>query len=484
MYERHLLRAVAIAILAIITLVARAEPEWVEPQFRVQTGMRELQFANSDGSALAFAGRDDRGLPRLGLLGVDAGEVIYRELALPQSAVAIDTAPSSDGGETLFVLTADGVHALRSFDGDWADIAATKSLFRGRSLAELSSSLNFARNIDSDDEPELVVPDFDTLHVIDGAARRDVAIESFRRTYDSSTTYRPASVTAADSIGGGTLYSVRGAELLSVAPDATEPTVTQLNLGLSDELELERYYNSYEDIDQNNIVLREMDRFVDINGDGLPDIMTLETVSRGVFDKTTTYRVHHGRLNNDTLVFDEAANSTLSSRGFQVGMRLESLDDDRNMLVSASVQVGVRAIIGALFSRSVTMRIEIYTADASGTIQSEATTEIKSRVKFDFGTGQVEFPTITFGDLDGDGINDLILKERKRILNWRKGLSGGSFANRSTSLDITGPADGTEVALADVDADGRDDVIVRFGRADGQELAGKIAVHRDLDPPD
>ncbi|MEL7311838.1 MAG: VCBS repeat-containing protein [Pseudomonadota bacterium] len=473
-----------LCLFATASIVARSEPDWVTPEFRVQTDMLEVQFSDSAGSALAFAGRNERGQPRLGLIRVNGDSVTFREMELPNSAIAIDKATVGRDVEGLFVLTSDNVQALQNFDGELAVVATSKSLFRGRSLAELTSGLDFARDIDADNQAEFVVPDFDVMHVIDDAERREVALASFRRTYDQSTTYRPPNITAAAAIGGGTLYSVRGSELLSVPPNATEPRSSDLDLGLSDELALERYYNSYEDIDQNDIVLREMDRFVDINGDDVPDIMTLETVSQGVFDKTTTYRVHHGSVDSDALIFAASADTTLSSRGYQIGMRLEPLDDDRKMLVVASVQVGVRAIIGALFSRSVTMRVDIHTSDQSGTINSEPTTEIKSRVKFDFGTGQVEFPTIAFGDLDGDGTNDLILKERKRALSWRQGVPGGGFENRSSKLAITGPADGTQVALADLNGDSRDEVVIRFGRADGESLAGKIAVHRDFELPD
>ncbi|MEL7535859.1 MAG: VCBS repeat-containing protein [Pseudomonadota bacterium] len=454
------------------------DPDYVGPSFRVQTSVLPVNFPNQPAAALAFAGRNRDGEPVLGLVRFEQGDIRYREIGLPASAVAIDVGPVNDDSDALFVLAGGVVYAVRAFADDLAEVANGSSMYRGRSLAELSSELDFARDVDGDNGADLLIPDFDVLHVIRAGESRSIELPSYRRGWDQTVAYIAPSVVAAPSLAGGTLYNVRGNELLTFAASATTARSSELGLGLSNELERETFYNGFEDIDQNDLVLREVDSMSDINGDDLPDIVTLETVSEGVFDKTTTYRVHHGRLEYDALTFDSEADTVLSSRGFQVGARIAPLDDDeqRKIMVTASVQVGVRTIIGALFSRAVTMRIEIYPPGDDGTIAPEPSTTVKARVKFDFGTGQVEFPTIAFGDIDGDGVNDLIVKERRRALNWRRGMGDGSFDTDSIDLDVTGPANGTNVVLADLTGDDRDEVVVLYGRADGDSLSGQIGV--------
>lgn len=465
---------------ATLPFIGVAGADHIEPSFRVQTGLLSLKFAEQESSSLAFAGRATDGQPMLGLVRVEQEDLQYREIALPEGAAAIDVGPVSAETGALFVLSAGAVHSLTSFDDDLAKVADATSLFRGRSFAELTSDLDFARDATGDNVAELLVPDFDVLHVVGATASRDIAVPSYRRGYDQTVTYRTPTVAAAPNVAGDTLYTVRGKELLRFDPGSTTARASALGLGLSDELEQETFYNSYEDIDQTDIVLRELERFVDINGDDVPDIVTLETVSEGVFNKTTTYRIHHGRFEDNELSYDGEADTVLSSRGFQLSARVAPLDATRKMLVTASVQVGVRAIIGALFSRAVTMRINVHPSTDDGTIASTPSTNIKARVKFDFGTGQVEFPTIAFGDIDGDGINDLVLKERKRALNWRRGMGDGSFEDRSDDLDVTGPANGANVVLADLTGSGRDELVVLYGRADGDELAGRVAVFGGL----
>lgn len=470
-----LLRFLASALALPFASVASADH--IEPTFRVQTNLLSLRFPGQESSSLVFAGRGDAGQPMLGMVRIDGDDLRYREIALPERAAAIDVGPVAAEAGAVFVLSADGVHSLTAFDSDLAEVAETTSIYRGRSFAELTADLDFARDVTGDDAAELLVPDFDAIHIVGAKTGRHIDVPSYRRGYDQTVTYRTPPV-AATPVAGDTLYTVRGNKLLRFDPDSAAARVSELPLGLSDELEQETFYNSYEDIDQNDIVLRELDRFVDVNGDEVPDIVTLETVSEGVFKKTTTYRIHHGRLEDGGLGYDGEADTVLSSRGFQLSARVAPLDDTRKMMVTASVQVGVRAIIGALFSRAVTMLINVHPSTSEGTIVSTPSTTIKARVKFDFGTGQVEFPTIAFGDIDGDGVNDLVLKERKRALNWRRGTGDGSFEERSDDLDVTGPANGANVVLADLTGNGRDELAVLYGRADGDELAGRVAVFR------
>ena len=464
-------------VLAAVFLVPGAVfSQEFSPEFRVQTELLAVSFAGETAATVAFAGRGQDGEPMLGLLGQRDGAIRLRELDLPDGAVAIDIGAASADAERLFVLGSGAVYSLNGFDAELQKLADVTSVYRGRSYAELSSDLDFARDLDGDGVADLLVPDFDELHVVSGDDRRSIELPAYRRGYEQTVAYRAPTFAVAPGVDGGTIYSMRGNTLLGFAPAATAASARLLALGLSDELAQENFYNSYEDIDQNDVVLRELDRFTDVNNDGHPDIVTLETVSEGVFDKTTTYRIHHGVVRAGTLDFAGEADTVLSSRGFQIGAQIESLDDTRNIMVTASVQVGVRAIIGALFSRSVTMRVEIHPPAPAGGIASEPGTVIKARVKFDFSTGQAEFPTIAFGDIDGDGVNDLVLKERNRDLRWRKGKTDGSFIARSVDLAAVGPADGTDVALVDINGDGRDEPVVLYGRADGKDLAGRLAV--------
>ncbi|MEM6639990.1 MAG: VCBS repeat-containing protein [Pseudomonadota bacterium] len=464
------------ALLTCVALTATSHAANVQtPGFQPQTGLIALEHPNY-GSVVALAGRQADATPRLGLIHYEEGGVRFREWSLPDGTAAVDVGPDSSGGDALFVLTDNAVHRVYARGTGLEHWHDTKSVFRGRSFAELTRRIDFVRSLADLRVPFLTVPDFDVVHIVRANVTQTVPWPAYRRSYDANVSYQPLTLATAALPGGTRVYMVRGDTLHSFDLDDAITNQARLPLGLSSELERESIYNSYEDIDQQDSVLREVDQFTDINGDGLPDILTLETISAGVFDKTTTYQIYHGTLADGELTFPAVPETRLANRGFQFGARLLPLDDGRHILVTASVRVGVGTLISALFSRSVTMQVRIYPPDLAGNIPSEPATTIKSKIEFDFGSGETDFPTIAFGDLDGDGVQDLVLKGRKRGLAWRRGLEDNQFASRPTSLDIVGPADGTQLVLTDLDNDGRDDIVLAYGRADG-DRAGQLVVH-------
>ena len=470
--------------IVLCTAVASAVAETVTdattfaPDFRMQTGIVPVRFDAAGTAALALAGRRQDGRPMLALVQAAPEQPSYREIALPDDAVAIDVG-EDNGAEHLFVLAGQRVLRLTDIDGELEDYASVTSLYRGRSLAELRSDLDFARDVDGDRRVDLIVPDFEITWVRHGDGTvRPLELPSARRAYEQVVTYRPAAVTTAPAIAGAPVYTVRGDTLFTFVGNDVEPARRALPLGLSPELELEAFYNNPEDIDQRDVTLREIDRFVDVNGDTIPDILTLETLSEGVFDKTTTYRIHHGRVAGGSLEFDAQPDTVVASKGFQFDARFTDYDAERKMFIAPNVRIGVRAIIGALFSRAVTLAINVHVPDGDGVISADPVTTIKTRIRFDFGSGQAEFPTIQFGDVDGDGRSDLVLKSRRGELSWRRALEDGNFDRDDQPLGIAGPTDGSQVHLVDLDGDGRVEIVVRYGRGDDEALVGQLAIHR------
>ncbi|MEL6200705.1 MAG: VCBS repeat-containing protein, partial [Pseudomonadota bacterium] len=87
-----------------------------------------------------------------------------------------------------------------------------------------------------------------------------------------------------------------------------------------------------------------------------------------------------------------------------------------------------------------------------------------------------EFPTVEFGDLDGDGRQDLILKRGRDKLGWRRNLGDGRFERRNTDMELRAPKNGSNVFAADLDGDGNDEIIVRYDMQDGDELRRTLRI--------
>lgn len=445
--------------------------------FNAQTSWVTLQFRGDDGESVAVAGRDSQGRAQLALIRVENDKLVIVESALPTDAVGIDAGPMSRDADALFILTTSNVLRIDAFDAAPERIASAQSIYRGRSFSALTAAIDFARDIDQDDVAELIIPGFDALSILDGTNYTlfgTPLLPSVRRSYENAVTYRPARFAIANAIQGPQLLAMRGNNLHQFAASETgfdsTPAVKALSLGLASEREVEAFYNGNDDIDQSNVVLREAELLRDINNDGLPDLVTLETRSSGVFDKTSTYRVHYAKSDGRGVSFDTQADTTLTSSGYQFGFEVVPLDDTSNAIVSPSVNIGLRSIIGALFSKSVTLRISIHAPDRDGIVPDTPNTEVKAKIRFDFGSGEVQTPTVEFADLNGDARNDLVLKSRGEELAWRQNLGDGRFASRDSKLTLAAPANGEHVGVADFDGDGRDDLIARYSRADGEDL--------------
>lgn len=469
----------AVAIASGFLAVGVSANDTLKFSFLPQTGVVTLAFADRSGDVVAVAGHDDDGMPRLAFLVNDDGGNRIIERSLPKDAVAIDVGPAGDG-DALFVLCADRVERLLSIDGAFEPLAQVESLYRGRSFAPLTASLNVAEDIDADGDSELLVQGFDQLAVIDGASydrTRLLDLPSIRRSFERAQNYRPVRSASALLNDTPAIIAVRGDDLLRYrldpGADAVAADSEALGLGLSSERDIERFYNGDPELDQRDVTLHEPELLTDLNGDDLPDLVTLETISTGVFDKQTTYRIH---LANEDAGYDTTPDTVISSAGYQFFIRTVQLEANRTAIVSPGVRIGVGTIIGALFSRSVTLDIAVHTADDSGVIAEAPSAEIRAKVRFDFGSGQAEFPTVEFGDLDGDGRQDLILKRGRDRLGWRRNLGDGRFDRRGTELDLRAPKDGSNVFTADLDGDGVDEVIARYDMQDGEDLRRTLRI--------
>lgn len=458
-----------------VMFTAHATPD-ANLSFAPQTGFESLSF-NGNHDTAVVAGRDDTGAPRLALIHAEGSDIVVTERRLPDDAVAVDVGKADADTEALFVLCANRVLRLDAPTAELAEVAAVTSLYRGRSYAPLTSTLDFAQDIDNDDVAELLVQDFDVVTVLDGATYQQVIVLDLpvvRRSFERAQNFRPVRTASIPQA----LISVRGDELLRYSLDTNSrdntpvrPQRTTLGLGLSSERDIERFYNGDDELDQRDVTLREPELLTDINGDGVPDLVTLETVSDGVFDKNTTYRLYLAR---SPFGFSKTPDTVISDEGYQFGLRTVELDDDRTALVAPGVRIGLGTIIGALFSRSVTLKIPIFAADDDGQFSDTPSAEVRAKVRFDFGSGQVELPTVEFGDLDGDGQRDLILKTGRDQLSWRRNLGQGAFASRGDVLDIEAPKDGSNVIAADFDGDGLDEILVRYGLQDGAERKRQV----------
>lgn len=223
--------------------------------------------------------------------------------------------------------------------------------------------------------------------------------------------------------------------------------------------------------------------FHDLNGDGVADMVTLTLEGRSPFRLRGRYNVHFGRPGPNGASFPAAADASFESPGKAGGLqpwgyasqRFFDFDGDGvNDAAIGAVDIGLGNMVGAMVGNSVSIDLAFYRIrDGEQSAKPDWTRRVRSPFKPLDKRGPL-FPTILTGDVDGDGRSDLLIGERWDELNVYLGVPGKEpVAPRAIRVAASLPGDERNARIADLDGDGKDDVLIQHPSADG---TGRIVV--------
>jgi len=133
----------------------------------------------------------------------------------------------------------------------------------------------------------------------------------------------------------------------------------------------------------------------------------------------------------------------------------------------------------ALFSGRISVDLDVYRMRADGHYAERSDYRTRFKVEFDLTTGLTRYPAVAIADLDGDGRAELLVQEDADELTVYPGVGQGSvFGKTGRVLSLPLPRNGQMVEARDLDDDGRSDLLVRYGPADGPERVGELRILR------
>ena len=217
-----------------------------------------------------------------------------------------------------------------------------------------------------------------------------------------------------------------------------------------------------EDAKNDNGKNRLLDEIVDINNDGVSDLIVKRIKAEGIFGWESEYEVYLGAVDeNNLLKFPESPTSTIRTDGFQFdNERLDISGDGNQEFLVTSVDISIGAVIRALITRSVSVDVSIYKM-INGEFPAKPSTRKTISARFDFGSGDLFIPAVLGADVTGDGQKDLLVQKGDSTLLVYPGQQGQTmFAKKAIKLSLALPDSRTGFMVHDLNHDGRDELIL------------------------
>ncbi|MDH3588633.1 MAG: VCBS repeat-containing protein [Gammaproteobacteria bacterium] len=211
----------------------------------------------------------------------------------------------------------------------------------------------------------------------------------------------------------------------------------------------------------------------DLNGDQVADLVTLTLSGRSAFKQRSLYEVHFGTATPDGTLFAPEPGMAIHARG-RAGLGqpwgyssqwFRDFDGDGQIdIMFRDVRMGVGGMARALVGNSVPVDLEFYRM-ADGVYPGKPTMTRRIRRFAPFaGVGNVFYPAVLIGDVNGDGRSDLLVGQNPKMLHVFIGVPGPALlARQPRKVAVSMPYDERNTRLMDLNKDGKDDLLIPLG---------------------
>jgi len=239
-----------------------------------------------------------------------------------------------------------------------------------------------------------------------------------------------------------------------------------VRLKVAPNIESDAFFSLSIGSDEDNPTGRQvlLDAIEDLDSDGLPELVVYSVTGEGLFGKETRYEIHRGELDaRRVLSFESQPSSVIGSGGVQIDVERRDLDGDGTLeMLVTSFDLGIGSIIRGLLSRSANLQLAIYAMQDGRYLEDPVLTR-KVTAKLDIANGDIFVPAVLAGDVDGDGLKDLLVQDGNDTLKVFRGQTGKRpFARSPLLVDMELPEGAGSVRVVNLDGDAVDDLLVLF----------------------
>ncbi|WP_144212516.1 FG-GAP repeat domain-containing protein [Shewanella donghaensis] len=356
--------------------------------------------------------------------------------------------------------------------------------------ADFISRGDFVSDINNDDVADILISDFREMHVLLGAGNDQFTRQSLPLLPQVELTNRGAEYSRSKlyhsdmnfdgrddivKVGEGSLEVYYQDEQAQFAPIAEYIAVSQPISGIDWWNKRDAYGQS---LDQSDLLYRKVERIGDVNGDDITDLVVRYTKSSGVFDRTNDYEIYLGSNNNGIVGFGREPDTIIKADGTLTGLRFDDIDNDNvDEVIVSGFDIGITQIVSALLSGSIDQDVHVFKMNSASQFGEKANVSKEVELNFSLTSGQSGEPVVALADINGDGFKELLLSDDNETLDIYFGQAGSNpFSKRSQQWDMTIPVEGSMLSATDINADGKDDLLLKFGKQDPENLQRRFTV--------
>ena len=463
----------------------------VDAGFKVDHPALIANLAENGSRHLVLAGQDQEFRQRISIYRVDDDDkpeaVLVTDLTPATNLIAYDVAQIGDRDVLLF-LEPGRILRYDLGKAEFVEFLQVSSFYRQDRTGEMAP-LNFFRDINLDERDDLILPDITgyriRLQQPDGGLGEETILQ------ESVVMHL-----VGDNVGfsGRTLFSGnmdiddlvdlgywRG-DVLGIYKQTpglryeNQPLIQSSGLDVLSEAEKRALENGRGAVDQKGLAEKDIQSVKDINGDGIPDIITESTFSEGVFDRRNEFSLHLGHQNGERVAFARDEDALIAFEGLHIGLISMDIDgDDKLDLVVRKAKLSFGRVIRALFSGTVPVEVHFFKMADDDSYPDDANFIVKTKVRISRTSGQVDIPAIVIDDYNGDGFQDLILQTAPDRLAFYNGEpTNNLFAKKPLAYEVDLPRNGELVNAANINDDGRADLILRYNESDGEGMVNTV----------
>jgi hypothetical protein len=446
-----------------------------------------IRMRLADGAGLLAVGEGEDGW-RYSVLALADGRIVATG-DVPASAFFYDAGdPAGRGTDQVCFLDERGIAVIDPSRSETERVLDLGSVYHGRpSLGPAHS--DFVRDIDGDGADEILVPQFDgwllARRGAEGFERELLVIPPRVSIYETRISYQPRPPRTGDVDGDGLddIVFLRDREFVSFLQrrgDAfsTPGRVDAIDAPLATEEQRARWERDDGQVDQSELEIEEVELIRDFDGDGAPDLLTERSISEGVFDRRSEYHLYLGRRGPGSLSYPVEPDGSIASDGVQFDPLVVDVNGDGRLDVATpSTKLGLTRVVGALFSGRIGVDLDVYRMRDDNSYPEDSDYRTRFKVEFDLKTGLFSYPAVVIADLDGDGQAELLIQENEDTLGIHSGTGDSKlFDDAGDEASLPLPRNGQMVEAHDLDEDGRSELVVRYGPADGAALSRTVRV--------